>query len=391
MPDVLLLKSHHWELLVWSKDISQPKHRLAASLLKQGQSLPSSSITFCKPTLLTRAMSLDVPLVVGADHSTQLELESPLFFNEIQYEFELTFKEVDADLSDIRPFIAHQSTRINELFHYSCRHNVHTLRGNINFNDHVGWFCLPIHFPANGQMEQLTLGFEVFSQSMKIKTIQHERPIGIEYFYPLWADVLSNEGRQLHHHNSLLGAFCHLWLSEFESLRDKIDYAIVQVLNEPHSHLVSLNEDGAPEAASVKPRQAFRTDIKSGTFNRRLQSAQKVLSLDTPENRFVKMVLTTVIEKLQTFNQVGSQYQQSSPDEPLPEFFEQRISMWLRPLERLAEHSLFTEVGVFSGLEKHSTVLQQRRGYEDIFRYWHLFGFVYRCAWGFVINQNSVC
>ena len=319
-------------------------------------------------------MSLDVPLVVGADHSTQLELESPLFFNDIQYEFELTFKEVEADLIDTRPFIAHQSTRINELFHYSCRHNVPTLRGNINFNDHVGWFCLPIHFPANGQMEQLTLGFEVFSQSMKVKTVQHERPIGIEHFYPLWVDVLSSEGRQLHHHNSLLGAFCHLWLSEFESLRDKIDYAFVQVLNEPHSHLVSLNEDDTPEATSAKPRQAFRTDIKSGTFNRRLQSAQKVLSLDTPENRFVKMVLTTVIEKLQTFTQVGNQYQQSSPDEPLPEFFEQRVSMWLRPLERLAEHSLFSEVGVFSGLEKHSTVLQQRKGYEDIFRYWHLFG-----------------
>lgn len=371
MPDVLLLKSHHWELLVWSKDISQPRHNLAASLLDKGQSLPLTSVTFCKPTLLTRALSLGVPLVVGAEHSTQLSLESPLFFTDIQYEFELTFNEVSPQQTHIEPFIAHQSRRINELFHFSCRHNIPILRGNLNFNDNVGWFCLPIHYCIDGQMEQLSVGFEVFAPNTSVQTVTPEQPFAIEYFYPMWPQVLSNEV-QHQSHSSLLSAFCYLWLSEFEQLRDKIDYAFVQVLNEPHSLLVGLNDDESATAAVSRPRHGFRTDIKSGTFNRRLQSAQKVLSLDTPENRFVKMVLSTVIEKLQSFTAVANQYQQSEPKVPLPDYFEQRLSMWLRPLERLADHSLFSEVGVFSGLEKHSTVLQQRKGYEAIFRHWHL-------------------
>lgn len=371
MPNVLLLKSHHWELLVWSKDISQPRHRLAVSLLKQGQSLPQTSITFCTPTLLTRALSLDVPLVVGSEKSTQLTLESPVFFADIQYEFEMTFKEVDANQEIVKPFITHQSRRINELFHFSCRHNIPTLRGNVNFSDNVGWFCLPIHYFIDGQMEQLSIGFEVFTPHTIVEPVVPERPFAIEYFYPLWSEVLSNEG-QHQDHGSLLSAFCYLWLSEFEKLRDRFDYAVVQVLNEPHSLLVGLHEEESATEEAMRPRHGFRTDIKSGSFNRRLQSAQKILSLDTPENRFVKMVLNTVIEKLQSFSQVANLYQQSSPKVPIPDYFEQRLSMWLRPLERLAEHSLFSEVGVFAGLEQHSTVLQQRKGYESIFRHWHL-------------------
>jgi hypothetical protein len=190
--------------------------------------------------------------------------------------------------------------------------------------------------------------------------------LATDCIYPLWPSVLKAEAPQ-----EVSDPFIYWWLAQFEPLCEQLEQAFMAILHSPHSHLVTISNKPKTSGA-LKKHDNFRTDIKSGSYNRCYQLAQQVLSFDTVENRFIKMVLISTVEKLDSFLEIGKRYEAADEERKLPALFYQKLSQWMGPLEFIRDHSMFKEVGVFGGLEQESMVLQQRSGYDLVFRQWHL-------------------
>ena len=109
---------------------------------------------------------------------------------------------------------------------------------------------------------------------------------------------------------------------------------------------------------------------RNGEQHRRHRIETRRLSVDTPENRFVKMVLTRCVRELSVFVS-RVRLNNAVPDrERLSKAFFDELSSWQRPLEQRLAEPLFHEVRNFSGLAQESLVLHHRAGYAKVYRIW---------------------
>jgi len=91
MPELLQIKTPHWELIVWSKRIDHKRKQLTRTLNSRGKGIETSSVRF-SPTLalgeaIVEGESQAIPDVV----SGRLDLSQPLFFENTEYQFEFVF------------------------------------------------------------------------------------------------------------------------------------------------------------------------------------------------------------------------------------------------------------------------------------------------------------
>lgn len=95
------------------------------------------------------------------------------------------------------------------------------------------------------------------------------------------------------------------------------------------------------------------------------------LSVDTPENRFVKMVVKRCSGEMGQIIKLALTFQNAPEDGGrLSQSFFDELRAWKKPLDQLLNRPFFAEVGEFEGMERESLVLHQRAGYANIYRIW---------------------
>lgn len=362
MPDILQLDTPDWELVVWTKHTEKAATRLRQTLAVRGKTPPATLMRFSPDLLITAEDQAFSEFPVA---------ETPLFFENKQYEFDFRFYRGRCDSAS--PVIRHRLQLVEDAFHYSERSQ--SLRGSINFGNDVGWFRLRLAYTLNGKPTEQSLSFEVMPSKMDLHSDLDQIQQTIDQQYPLWRFALSNKTEtELERSQKPHERFPLLWLAQFESLRYELQDGIRQIVNAPHSRLLSHTEYCRADRLKgrLHPRQAekIKTDLKQGIVHRRYLRQKRQLSVDTPENRFIKSVLQRCVRDLTRFSERAAAANTPPENSRLSDSFFQELNSWKVPLQKQLNQPFFRELGVFSGLSGESLVLHQKSGYSKVYRVW---------------------
>ena len=357
MPELLSLDTPDWTLVVWCKDISQSQRQFARTLNARQKNLPATCLRFNPALHITDFDSVESEFQI---------LETPVFFENKLYEFDFQFRRCSGE-----PILKHRLQAVEDAFHYSRQ----SLRGSINFGNDVGWFKLELLYHNGEKSHRQALSFEVFPTKMDMATDIAAIQQVIDQHYPLLRFSFAQKtDQELARSRKPHERFPLLWIAQFESLRLELEKGIKQILQTPHSRLLprerKYRADQLKGHLSVRLENAVVTAFAHQEMHKKYQLNTKALSVDTPENRFIKMVLTRCTRQIALF--VSQARKDNSPPENArlsASFFEQ-LDAWKKPLERYLKRPLFREVGEFDGANSESLVLHHKEGYARVYRVW---------------------
>ena len=368
MPDILTLKTADFELSVWTKDLAKPQDLLAKTHADRGINLPPTSLRFSPALKVLELMPSDEVLTEQAQ--TELSLSELLFFENKHYEFEFLFDDRVSQLP--KPKLVHRLSSIEDSFHY--KHSA--LRGSINFGNDIGWFRLGIRYQVAGRVITQYLSFEVQPTKMVMSTDLKEMYEAIDKLYPLWRfSLVQKTDQELAKSRKPHERFPLLWLAHFQRLRLDLEKGIKRICNAPHTRLLpyqyAVRAERLRGRLSPKLEERVAVHLHQNETHHRYQITGQRLSLDTPENRFVKMVLTRCSKDITHFKKYAEQEDRLRNDSGrLAKSFYDELDSWKRPLEQLLNRPLFAEVGSYDGQSSESLVLHQRDGYSGVYRIW---------------------
>lgn len=369
MHEVLLLETPHWELSIHCRNVEARAKDLALTLHNRGKELPSSVIRFSPSIEITSLDFKQDRVLIGSNSKTpSVDLPSSLFFENTEYSFEITFND---GLLDKAPEVIHKLKLVNDAFYYRKQR----LSATINFSNHIGWFRLPFEYFVEGQKHSVALSFEVLPTKMDLKSDLDKINQLIDSTYPLWRFSLAEKTEQEYQRSRNNGpSFLLLWFAQFESLQNDFNQGFKQIINAPHNRLIAsikhVKADKLKGKLNAKLSEKVKTDIQNKVLHKRYQVEQKVLSLDTPENQFIKMVLLQAQSKLTLFRQIALENEKSPEKQRLSDAFYSKLDNWKKGLDKYSVNPLFKEIGRFSGLKKESLVLQQKAGYSKVYGVW---------------------
>ena len=258
MPELLVLETPDWKLVVWSKDICQSQKKLSRTLSARNKELPKTCLRF---NPLLHIVDLD-------SRERQYNYsDMPLFFENKLYEFDFQFQ---TGRLTTEPGIKHRLQAIEDAFHYSGN----SLRGSINFGNAVGWFKLVLIYRLNDKEFVQAISFEVFPTKMDIETDLLSIQQIIDKQYPLFRFSFAQKTEQeLARSRKPHEGFPLLWLSQFESLRKELDKGIKQILQSPHSRLLpcsrQLRAEQLKGRLSSKLEEQVRSALKNSEIHKR--------------------------------------------------------------------------------------------------------------------------
>lgn len=321
----------------------------------------------------------------------ELTLNSPLFFENTQYQFEWVFF---SEVSNAR--LTHRSQIVNEAFRFAPE--VKTARGvvparltgTINTGNDVGWLRLPLTFELNGKTQTQHIAFEVLPTKMALHQDLPAMYQAIDKVYPLWRFSLVEKTEQDAATSQQRGHFPLMWLANFATLRERFEQGLKVICAAPHSRLQPTVAN--IKAAKLKGRlphklaEQVKQDFANGQYDKRYAVEKKQLSVDTPENRFIKMAVSRSKRQLAEFEQKLRQGNQAPERQRLSDSFLNELHSWQQPLQKVLSQSFLKEVGAYAGLSRESLVLQQKTGYSAVYRVWQELKF-YLDVFG---NQSSI-
>ncbi|EMB7846210.1 restriction endonuclease-like protein [Vibrio vulnificus] len=414
MPELIRLQTPDFEFSVWANDISQRlsvyqntmAHRASANDVQ-----PSYELRFAPAAQLSNAIEpqglvADGLVQSGSDESglaendlianglakhAELTLNSPLFFENTQYQFEWVFFN---EVSNAR--LTHRSQNVNEAFRFAPE--VKTARGvvparltgTINTGNDVGWLRLPLTFEHNGKTQTQHIAFEVLPTKMALHQDLPAMYQAIDKVYPLWRFSLVEKTEQDAATSQQCGHFPLMWLANFAALRERFEQGLKVICAAPHSRLQPTVAN--IKAAKLKGRlphklaEQVKQDFANGQYDKRYAVEKKQLSVDTPENRFIKMAVSKSKRQLAEFEQKLRQSNQAPERQRLSNSFLNELHCWQQPLQKVLGQSFLKEVGAYTGLNRESLVLQQKTGYSAVYRIWQELKF-YLDVFG---NQSSI-
>ncbi|ENM3889181.1 restriction endonuclease-like protein [Vibrio cholerae] len=414
MPELIRLQTPDFEFSVWANDISQRlrvyqntmAHRVSAY-----HTQPSYELRFAPAAQLSSAIEpqglvADDLVQSGLDKSdlaendfvanglakhAELTLNSPLFFENTQYQFEWVFF---SEVTNAR--LTHRSQSVNEAFRFAPE--VKTARGvvparltgTINTGNDVGWLRLPLTFEHNGKTQTQHIAFEVLPTKMALHQDLPAMYQAIDKVYPLWRFSLVEKTEQDAATSQQRGHFPLMWLANFAALRKRFEQGLKVIFSAPHSRLQPTVAN--IKAAKLKGRlphklaEQVKQDFANGQYDKRYAVEKKQLSVDTPENRFIKMAVSKSKRQLAEFEQKLRQSNQAPERQRLSDSFLNELHSWQQPLQKVLAQSFLKEVGSYTGLNRESLVLQQKTGYSAVYRVWQELKF-YLDVFG---NQSSI-
>lgn len=374
MQALLELKSLDWELTVWCNDISTRQHMLKKTMHKHGKAVAPSQILFSEPVDIKLSIANQTTSPVEFRDILSVPLSDPIFFENTQYQFEWVF----LNSNIIEANISHKLTSIRDAFRFIPPRNTHDsarLYGVINTTNDIGWLKLPLSYQLqNNQSKNLAISFEVMPIKMDMQSDLFTMYQTIDREYPLWRFSLAEKTEQSVSRSLKLGYFPLLWLAHFEQLRSKMVSGLKIIGQGPHSRLQNTERYSKIEKLkgklSAKQIESVRQNINLGLLDKRYQQTKKHLSCDTPENRFIKMVVKTTKARLDDFHRKLVRYNQAPETQRLTDTFLKQIQDLQAPFAQFQKQSFISEVGEFNGFNSESLVLQQKTGYSAVYRIW---------------------
>lgn len=363
MPEILTLQGDYWSLGVWTRDIESPRRTLRRTLEKRGKTLPETVVRFSPESVVLRCEFQE------GNKPGSIHLPDPLFFENRLYEFDFRF--ADSVDSSPEPRVLHRLVSICDAFHLSGR----SFRGSVNFGNNIGWFRLGLRFFVAKRPMEHFLAFEVFPTKMDMKEDLDRITQMVDKTYPLWRfSFVQKTEQELAASKKPHERFPLLWLALFRSLREELVTAVTVLSRSPHSRLVSRDRLLQLEKikGSVSPRleERIAEEITGGGKQRRYRIETRKNTVDTPENRFVKMVLTKSVRNLQAFIKGLSSDDVLSAGDRLSPYFLEEMKKWSSGLERCLSDPLFRSIGDYQGIRQESLVLQKKPGYSKVYRIW---------------------
>ena len=359
MPVLLELRKSAWKLAVWSRDISAAQRQLGSTLKTRSGESTSQEIRVGTSDLID-----NFPLV--GISSSGIFLKDPIFFENKLYEFEFTF-----DKSVVSPKVIHRLVSIEDSF----REVPNGLRGMINFGNDVGWFKFVINYLQNGRIVQEPISFLVFPTKLDMLNDLNEINFSIDQIYPLWRFSFAQKtDQELQKEKKSHEKFPLLWFSLFQSLRIELLHNVRIVLNTPHSRLKTSIRSVRLDRLKGKLNPKLETSVSNALHNAERQKKfnleVKKLSLNTPENQFVLMVLRDCRHALVNFSQLAKRQNGTLENQRVSDSFFNELQNWIAALDNQISNSMFVDVGRFRGMERESLVLHQKPGYAGVYRVW---------------------
>lgn len=364
MPELIARKTAHYDFVVWSKDVSTSQKRLDQTLSVRGLAATGSRILLSPPMKLGDEEQL----------KNEFSVADPVFFENKLYDIEFVFDEsLRKCFKNTPPHIEHRLKSIEDSFHYSPRS--HSLRASINTGNDIGWFRIELVYYIDKQPFRQSFAFEVLPTKMHMASDLQKMNESIDKAFPLWRFSLAEKTQQqMKAVKQPHSQFLLLWLSQFEALWCDLNKGLKQVVNAPHSRLVATHQsvkmDRFKGRLSPKLEQKISHAKIQQEWDKRFQLDKKQLSVDTPENRFIKAVVISSINKLAKII-LQTRKNQSAPDnQRLSNSFFEKLDKWQSSMRYFQRQPLFKEIGDFAGLSRESLVLQQKAGYARVYKIW---------------------
>lgn len=394
MPELLRLKTDKFIFTVKAASIENRSKTLKKTLLARDSAIPNILVRVEPEINLSESPRGFVDgacsflyAVEELKQCTQVNLDVPLFFENTLYQFEWIFLQ---GVQGAR--LNHRSKAVCDAFIFTpCEDGLNArLTGTINTGNDVGWLRLSLTFELNGKTQTQHIAFEVLPA--KIVLHQDLPPMyqAIDKVYPLWRFSLVEKTEQDAATSQQRGHFPLMWLANFAALRKRFEQGLKVICAAPHSRLqptvANIKAAKLKGRLSHKLAEQVKQDFANGQYDKRYVVEKKQLSVDTPENRFIKMAVNRSKRQLAEFEQKLRQSNQAPDRQRLSDAFLNELHSWQQPLQKVLDQSFLKEVGICTGLNRESLVLQQKTGYSAVYRIWQELKF-YLDVFG---NQSSI-
>ncbi|WP_283709696.1 restriction endonuclease-like protein [Pseudoalteromonas prydzensis] len=379
MQELLYLQSSQFELSIWTNDIFKRKQVYQATFGKRNiacsdlETLATESTYAIKlsPSLDVDTLVVDKKEYEATNHANSIGIEEPIFFENTQYQFEWEFSsEVES------AYLTHRSQNINDSFRFKRASLTSSARltGTLNTGNDVGWMRLPLEFIAGGKVFKSNISFEVLPTKMDMHSDLPAMYKMIDKEFPLWRFSLLEKTEQNASKGQQRGHFPLLWLANFNNLRKRFEDGLKVITQAPHSRLQSyVSYSKADRLKGRLPQrlsEKVKEDIKSKQFDKRYKVEKRRLSVNTPENRFIKMVVTNSKKCIAKFENKLREANKAPDKQRLSNSFLNELQEWQKPLQKTLNQTFFKEVSTYTGLNSESLVLQQKTGYSAVYRVW---------------------
>ncbi len=193
--------------------------------------------------------------------------------------------------------------------------------------------------------------------------------------FPLWRFSLAEKTQQqMRAVKKPHSQFLLLWLAQFETLLGEMQSGLRHIVNAPHSRLMSTSRTVKMDRLKGKLHKRIEQKVvhakADGNLEKRFKLENKRLSVDTPENRFIKAAISTSIAKLSKITHISRSMEIDPDRHRLSESFFSKLEGWQGDMRFFQRQPLFKDVGAFTGLSKESLVLQQKPGYAKVYKVW---------------------
>lgn len=375
MQTLICIETPEWELTISSQHLEARQKTYFNMLNLRGARPPLNTLQI-QPAISAEKVTLcgqEYEVIDGSSLS-EIILSTPMFFENAHYQFEWVFLQEGIELA----FITHPLKGISDAFRFTPKrkHSAASLIGTINTSNDIGQLALPLTLQVEGKLKQFRVILEVLPTKMQL---HHDLPAmyqRIDETFPLWRFSLAEKTEQSATKSQHRGNFPLLWLAQFKALREELEVGLNVIANSPHNRLqkktFDIKADRLKGRLSHRLAEQVKEDITNKVYEKRYQQQKQHLSVDTPENRYIKMVVTQC--KLQ-LNKMSQQLEAHNSKEDnayyrLSEHFLRELKGWQQPLIKMERHSFLKEVGRFSGQHRESLVLQQKTGYSTVYKIW---------------------
>jgi hypothetical protein len=378
MQELIRIETSEWELTISCPNL-QARRKTYEDMLERRNDIASISKLSFKPGVNLQSVSPDAVLnMQTAGNSnlciSELALSKPLFFENTQYQFEWYFHNDDVKSANI----THSLRNVAQSFRFASKrkYSAASLIGTLNTGNDIGQLCLPLTYEIGTSSHTVQFTLEVLPTKMQLNTDLPAMYQRIDNEFPLWRFSLAEKTEQNAARSQHRGNFPLLWLAQFKILRQQLETALKVIANSPHSRLQSktsyIKADRLKGRLSHTLAERVKEDVANKRLDKHYQQAKQYLSVDTPENRFIKMVVLKCKSQLERLTQKIEDKSKGSDDtsDRLSAHFLEELKSWQKPLSKIQKHSFLWEVGEYKGTQRESLVLQQRTGYSTVYRVW---------------------
>ena len=346
MQELICIETPDWELTISCQNLEARQKIYYDMLKRRGDKHILNALHF-KPEIKLQSVKPDSVLGKVSDSidTTPIEhltLPQPIFFENTQYQFEWVFFNDKVDQATI----AHPLKTIANSFRFAPKrkHSAASLIGTINTGNDIGKLSLPLTYKAGKEIKLAHLRLEVLPTKMQLHSDLPAMYQCIDKSFPLWRFSLAEKTEQDAAKSQHRGNFPLLWLAQFKVLREQLSSALNVISNSPHSRLQSkesyIKADRLKGKLGNKLAERVRGDIQNKQYDKHYQQDKKYLSVDTPENRFIKMVVIKCKQQLEQLTQKLEIKNNENKDtsQRLSDHFITELRVWQKPLARMQKH-----------------------------------------------------